>query len=185
MNERVNGGWVLAFESEAALLAAVRRLVPEEGLRWEVCAPYPCAAVRLANRHAGKFVGARVRRWAVAGGLIGLTVMAAWLYVTQFAADPLVTQGRVQGWVSLPAYVPPLFEGTLLGAGLGTALGFFLGAGIPEWYDWAFECDWFRTDDHGEGYFILLEDGHDGRMAGLLDELNPVRRYHAAGKEGA
>ena len=54
MKKPVISGWVLSFGSEKALLQAVRVLVKEENLRWEVCAPYPCAAVRLANRHAGK-----------------------------------------------------------------------------------------------------------------------------------
>ena len=61
MKKPVISGWVLSFGSEKALLQAVRVLVKEENLRWEVCAPYPCAAVRLANRHAGKAVGAGVR----------------------------------------------------------------------------------------------------------------------------
>ena len=58
MKKPVISGWVLSFGSEKALLQAVRVLVKEENLRWEVCAPYPCAAVRFANRHAGKAVGA-------------------------------------------------------------------------------------------------------------------------------
>ena len=53
MKKPVISGWVLSFGSEKALLQAVRVLVKEENLRWEVCAPYPCAAGRLANRHAG------------------------------------------------------------------------------------------------------------------------------------
>ncbi|MFR4417075.1 MAG: quinol:electron acceptor oxidoreductase subunit ActD [Akkermansia sp.] len=131
MKKPVISGWVLSFGSEKALLQAVRVLVKEENLRWEVCAPYPCAAVRLANRHAGKAVGAGVRLWAAAGGVCGFLAVALWLYWTQFCADPLVTQGRVQGWDSWPAYVPPLFEGTLLGAGLLTAAGFLKGAVLP------------------------------------------------------
>ena len=68
MKKPVISGWVLSFGSEKALLQAVRVLVKEENLRWEVCAPYPCAAVRLANRHAGKAVGAGVRLWAASAG---------------------------------------------------------------------------------------------------------------------
>ena len=146
MKKRIVSGWVLSFSSEESLLEAVKELLKEEGLLWEVCAPYPCAAVRLANRHAGRAVGAGVRLWAVAGGLCGFLAVALWIYWTQFCADPLVTQGRVQGWESWPAYVPPLFEGTLLGAGVLTALGFLKGAFLPKWYDWAFDCDFFRTN---------------------------------------
>lgn len=50
MKKRIVSGWVLSFSSEESLLEAVKELLKEEGLLWEVCAPYPCAAVRLANR---------------------------------------------------------------------------------------------------------------------------------------
>lgn len=174
MNHRVTSGWVLSFPSEEALLDAVRKLVKEDGLRWEVCAPYPCAAVRLANRHAGRAVGAGVRLWAVMGGVGGFLAVALWIYWTQFCADPLVTQGRVQGWDSWPAYVPALFEGTLLGAGVLTAAGFLKGALLPRWHDWAFDCDFFRTDRHGNGYFILLEGGEEEDAALLAASLDPM-----------
>ncbi|WP_300788923.1 hypothetical protein, partial [uncultured Akkermansia sp.] len=71
MKKAVISGWVLSFGSEKALLQAVRMLMKEENLRWAVCAPYPCAAVRLANRHAGRAVGAGIRLWAAAGGVCG------------------------------------------------------------------------------------------------------------------
>ncbi|MFG6361940.1 MAG: DUF3341 domain-containing protein [Akkermansia muciniphila] len=184
MKKAVISGWVLSFGSEKALLQAVRMLMKEENLRWEVCAPYPCAAVRLANRHAGRAVGAGIRLWAAAGGVCGFLAVALWLYWTQFCADPLVTQGRVQGWDNWPAYVPPLFEGTLLGAGLLTAAGFLRGALLPKWHDWAFECDFFRTDEHGNGYFILLEGGCEELSAALVEALNPDAREHVHGKGG-
>lgn len=182
MKEPVTSGWVLSFASEEALLQAVKTLVKEEGVRWEVCAPYPCAAVRLASRHAGRAVGAGVRRWAVAGGVLGFMAVALWIYGTQFCADPLVTQGRVQGWESWPAYIPALFEGTLLGAGVLTAAGFLKGGRLPKWHDWAFECDFFRTDERGDGYFVLLEGDADGRSAGLADSLNPSAREYVREK---
>ena len=84
----------------------------------------------------------------------------------------------------LPAYVPPLFEGTLLGAGLLTAAGFLKGALLPQWHDWAFECDFFRTDEHGNGYFILLEGGSEGHAAVLAEALHPDACEYVHGKGG-
>ena len=184
MKKPVISGWVLSFGSEEALLRAVRMLVKEKNLRWEVCAPYPCAAIRLANSCAGRTVSAGVRLWAVAGGVCGFLAVALWPYWTQFCADPLVTQGRVQGWDNWPAYVPPLFEGTLLGAGLLTAVGFLKAALLPQWNDWAFECDFFRTDEHGNGYFILLEGEGEGHAAALAETLHPDAREYVHGKGG-
>lgn len=140
-----------------------------------------CSSCQQARRKA---VGAGVRLWAAAGGVCGFLAVALWLYWTQFCADPLVTQGRVQGWDSWPAYVPPLFEGTLLGAGLLTAAGFLKGALLPQWHDWAFECDFFRTDEHGNGYFILLEGGSEGHAAVLAEALHPDACEYVHGKGG-
>lgn len=173
MKKGITSGWVLSFESEDALFHAVQRLVKEKDLRWEVCAPYPCAAVRLANRYAGKAIGEKVRLWAVTGGICGFFAVFLWLYVTQFSADSLVTQGRVQGWDYWPAYIPPLFEGTLLGAGLLTAVGFLNVSILPRWNDWAFECNFFKTDEHGNGFFILLESGREKDLSDLVSTLNP------------
>ena len=50
MKKRIVSGWVLSFSSEESLLEAVKELLKEEGLLWEVCAPYPCAAVRQIGR---------------------------------------------------------------------------------------------------------------------------------------
>lgn len=169
----LQNGWVLAFESEESLLQAVKRLMKEDGLNWEVCAPYPCSAVRLANRHAGKAVGSSIRMWAITGGLGGLLSVALWIYVTQWCADPLITQGRVQGLDSWPAYIPALFEGTLLGAGLLTAIGFLKESLLPKWHDRAFDCDFFRTDEHGNGYFILLATPNGEDMTALIAVLQP------------
>lgn len=97
MKKRVTSGWVLSFSSEEALLQAVRTLVKEEGVFWEVCAPYPCAAVRFANRHAGRAVGAGVRLWAAAGGVCGFLAVALWLYWTQFCADQFISRNMISG----------------------------------------------------------------------------------------
>ncbi len=171
------------YKDEHRLLRAVEQHTRATHVpRWEVCAPFPCEAVRLANAHAGRGIAAGVRLWAVAGGILGLLAVAGWIYLTQFCADPLITQGRIQGWQSWPAYVVPLFEGTLLGAGLFTGIGFLSGAMLPKWYDWAFECRFFRTDERGEGYFILLAGGEE--LAPLAESLNPANLEHVTLKGG-
>ncbi len=182
LTAHVTSGWVLSFKHEDALLKAVERLINEDAPRWEVCAPYPCAAVRLANRHAGRGIAAGIRMWAVIGGMLGLLGVAAWIYLTQFCADTLVTQGRTQGADAWPAYVVPLFEGALLGAGLFTMIGFLRGAMLPKWYSWAFECDFFRTDEHGDGYFILLEG--DAELLETVKSLNPAEYEHIELEKG-
>lgn len=54
MKKPVISGWVLSFGSEKALLQAVRVLVKEENLRWEVCAPYPAPLFVLPTGTPGR-----------------------------------------------------------------------------------------------------------------------------------
>ena len=51
-------------------------------------------------------------------------------------------------------------------------------------HDWAFECDFFRTDEHGNGYFILLEGGSEGYAAVLAEALHPDACEYVHGKGG-
>lgn len=74
MKKPVISGWVLSFGSEKALLQAVRVLVKEENLRWEVCAPYPwrrCSSCQQARREGRgsrrPAVGRSGRRLRVSG----------------------------------------------------------------------------------------------------------------------
>lgn len=78
----------------------------------------------------------------------------------------------------------PCLKAPCWAPGVLTALGFLKGAFLPKWYDWAFDCDFFRTDEHGDGYFILLE-GEDGeRAAALAVSLNPAAAEYIGGEGG-
>ncbi len=170
---------LLAFEDEEALLLAMDAvrapgsadLVVQGnpgcgGDVAAVSAPYPCEALRQDEARRGG--GLRARRlsvWGSCGGVAGMALVLGWLYVTQLLADPLVTQGRVQGWGMWPGYIPGIFEGALLGAGLALVLGFLVEGGFVFGH---------RSGAVDEG--VCVEVGVEGgflmQVAGLaLDEV--------------
>ncbi len=130
--EESGGGTFFAFGDEDGLLRAVKSVTAANGMHVvAVSAPYPCEAVRLDEAwHGGVTRRRRLSVWGVCGGGIGVAVVVGWLYVTQVLADPLVVQGRVQGWGMWPGYVPGIFEGMLLGAGLALVFGFLVEGGF-------------------------------------------------------
>lgn len=162
--DEVRDFWVLAFESESHLHQATAYLAKENTpQKWE-----QATAVPLNSEGAGT-----CRWYAVCGAIVSFGLLSVWALVTQFEADPLITQGRVQGVDMWIAYVVPVFECLILGAGVGSIVGFLKKAGLPRWYDRVNECEFFTMNDD-RGFYLLLERGEDDER--LLQQLNPVKQ---------
>lgn len=69
-----------------------------------------------------------------AGAAFGMAVVLAWIWLTQDCATSAVVQGRAPGWERWVDFVPAVFVGGLLGAGLWAVAGFFACSGLPRWY---------------------------------------------------
>lgn len=122
---------VIGLEQEDSWKDLLERLQMEEIEIVELAGPYPHPEMRQKTKaENGDKNARRLATWGVTGGTIGFLSVLAWLYMSQAVSDPLVAQGRISGWESLPGYVPGLFEGTLLGAGLALALGFVIEGGL-------------------------------------------------------
>ncbi len=162
--DEVGDFWVLAFESESHLHQAMAYLSNENmAQKWEQSTNVPMNSD-----------GAGICQWfAVGGAMALLLLLTIWAFVTQFEADPLITQGRVQGVDMWLAYVVPVFECLILGAGVGSIVGFLKIAGLPRWYDRANECEFFTMDDDNAFYLFLESGGDDER---LLQRLNPIKQ---------
>lgn len=162
--DEVGDFWVLAFESESHLHQATAYLTnANTPLQWE-----QATAVLLNSDGAGT-----CQWYAVCGAVSSLVLLTAWAFVTQFEADPLITQGRVQGGHMWLAYVVPVFEGLILGAGIGCIVGFLKSAGLPRWYDRANECEFFTMNDDS-AFYLFLESGDDDER--ILQQLKPIKQ---------
>ncbi len=168
-------GWVAEFADEEALLAATAAML-EAGLKhWDVFAPYPCEAARISSmRH--NFNGRKLLTClGVAGGVLGGFAVLLWLYLTQHVLpDPLVNQGRLPGMDLWFGYVPPVFEGILLGAGLFLSFGFLWVARLPSWSNWVFACPELSARATGESFFIVAGGSETVEAGQVLRDRNPV-----------
>lgn len=108
------------FESEAAILSAVRAVRTGGAILDDVYTPYPVHGMEEA-------MGLKRSRlpWACfAFGLLGGSAMLFFQYWVSALNWPLDVGGRP--WNSLPAFLPITFETVVLFAGLGTVATFFL-----------------------------------------------------------
>jgi len=161
-------GIVAAFPGPGPLKDAARRLVKKGYERFDAHAPFPVHGIDKAMGLPRSGVG-----WYTLGGAAAGLLLAALLQWYPSAVDyPLITGGKP--YASWPAFVPILFELTVLFAAIGTVAGLFREARLPEWYHPALKLDGFlRTSDDG---FYLAVDAEDPRFdaratPALLQEL--------------
>lgn len=190
LNDPFSGGWIARFRNEDELLIAVMAMKKEESFHrdshsdfggviweWDAVAPWPCPATRLVEgEKLSRFSMKWMSIYGVCGAVLGGVILSLWISLTQVNPAEMIVQGRASGWSSWPGLVPPLFEGILLGAGLGVAVGFLRGARLPEWYYWVFEEPQGRggsTVSEG-GFMIVASSSCGARGYKTLAELNPL-----------
>jgi hypothetical protein len=113
-----------SFASEKELLAAVQTARKKGCPIVDVYTPYAVHGLDEA-------MGLRPSRlpWACfVFGLIGATIALGFQFWAMASSWPLNVGGKP--WNSLPAYVPVAFELTVLFAGLGVVLAFFIRSGM-------------------------------------------------------
>lgn len=150
---RVRLGWVLECRHEEQLLKVVKYLQTMPQGSWEICTPVPDSIIMGHIPKERSYVG-----WGgTLGALIGLSLVAIWIYLTQITGYSFVLQGRAHSWQAWPAYVPALFEALLLGAGVGIIVGFLKSTRLPQWYHWAQEGKLLHESEGHSGYTVLLD----------------------------
>lgn len=142
-------GVMAEFPSGEALRAACRAL-SERGIgAWEAFSPYPEEGIEELKARQRRSVS----RPVLLGGIAALLSGYAILYFSSVIDYPYAVGGRpVHSW---PAFLPILFELTVLGAAL-TAVGLALfGNGLPAWAHPVFFCENFETAS-GTGRFLWV-----------------------------
>lgn len=108
------------FETEAAILTAVRACRERGAIIDDVHTPYPVHGMDAAMG----LKRSRLPYACFAFGLFGGGAMLYFQYWVSWFNWPINVGGRP--WNSLPAFLPVTFESTVLFAGLGTAATFLL-----------------------------------------------------------
>ena len=146
-------GLVASFGGAEQLKRAALGLRDAGYLRFDAHAPFPIHGMDKAMGLKRSDIG-----WYTLGGAtVGALVAAVLQLYPSVVEYPLITGGKP--YASLPAFVPILFELSILFAAFGTVIGLFRKARLPEWYHPTLKHDPFlKTSDDG---FFLAVDAED------------------------
>lgn len=165
------------FAGAEELVAAAQRAYAAGYRRMDAYSPFPVEGLSDA-------IGFR-RTWVpwlvLGGGLIGVTVGFALQYWTSVFAYPLNVGGRPL--VSLPAYVPVMFELMILLAAFAAVGGMLALNRLPEPYHPVFNVSRFARASQ-DGFFLCIEASDPRfdlqRTRRFLQELQPIEVYDVA-----
>lgn len=138
------------FKSAAALYKAAEKIRDEGYKKWDVHSPFPIHGMDKAMGLGNSWVSIIV----LVGGCTGLSiafVLQAWTSAVDY---PLITGGKP--YLSLPAFVPIMFEFTILLSAFGAVLGMLGLNRLPRHHHPVFNWDRFAkvTDD---SFFAVIE----------------------------
>lgn len=180
-------GLIAEFDTPGALMHAAER-VKSEGFRyWDACTPFPVHGLDKAMGIKRTILPVIVF-FAGAGGTTAAFVLQAftnstnwsthapdWLPMLDVTGYPFLISGKPL--LSLPAFIPVMFELTILFAALTTVFGMFLMNGLPQLYHPLFASRRFArvTNDR---FFIVVEARDPkflrGKTEAFLKSLNPI-----------
>ncbi|MEO8276516.1 MAG: DUF3341 domain-containing protein [Thermoanaerobaculia bacterium] len=114
--------------------------------------PFPVEALSevICDHHKSK-----VPLICLAGGIVGCLAGFGLEYWTSAIDYPMNIGGKPHN--SWPAFIPVLFELTILFASFSAAIGMFLLNGLPQPYHPVFNVPRFREKASRDGYFLCIE----------------------------
>lgn len=143
-------GLLAEFDTPDALLQAAEKVTAEGYLRTDAFTPFPVHGLDQA-------IGFKERRVApiiLAGGIIGLLTGFGLQYYAQVIAYPLNIGGRPDySWI---AWIPPMFETTVLFAAFAAVFGMLGLNGLPRLYHPVFNAPRFALASQ-ERFFLVIE----------------------------
>lgn len=164
-------GLMAEFSTPTALVAAARRTREAGYTKIDAYAPYPIEELVEALALPRN----RVPLVVLIGGLLGLAAGYGLEYWSSVIAYPMNIGGRP--FHSMPAFIVPAYETTILFASLAAAAGMIALNGLPQPYHPVFNVPRFETAS-SSGFFLTVEtkdprfDAHATRK--FLEGLHPV-----------
>ena len=159
-SERQDGlhGLLAEFRSAQEVLDAAHR-AHEEGYRaLDAYTPFPIEALSeiVCDHHKSK-----VPLICLVGGIVGALSGFALAYWTSVIDSPLNVGGKpLNSW---PAFIPVIFETTVLFASFSAGLGMLALNRFPEPYHPVFNVERFRANASRDGFFLCIE-AHDPKF---------------------
>lgn len=167
LSERETWGVGAEFLNARDIFHAAEK-VRDRGFRWWDCySPFPIHGMDKAMGMGKSWVSAI----SLLGGATGLTTAVLLETLTSVYFYPLVVQGKP--FFSLPAFVPIMFELTILLTAFGTIFGMLLFNLLPRFHHPVFNWDHFCRKASDDGFFIVIEacDPLAGNLAAVEEFL--------------
>lgn len=160
------------FDSVPAVYEAAKLFRDAGYQRWDVHTPFPVHglddAMGLGKSPLGYIV--------FFGGVAGLITAICLQFIPSSLLYPMIVQGKPTTWATIPAFVPIMFELTVLLSAFTTLFGMLLLNGLPRLNHPVFNWDRFAavTDDK---FFIVVE--HRDPLFDLADTRALMERAGA------
>ncbi len=156
------GGVFARFSTAEQLLVAVQSLDARGWKDWESFSPHPIPGI------GGQENTKIISRAALIGGLFGLVSAIAMQVIPTSILYPVNVGGKPL--LSLPAFLPIVFECTVLFAVIGSFLAMLFAARLPRWHRSLFNVEEFRKVSR-DAYFVVVYCENLREASRLLVEL--------------
>jgi hypothetical protein len=145
-------GLLAEYRSAQELLDATRRAHAEGFRAMDAYTPYPVEEIAevVCDHHRSK-----VPLVCLVGGVVGALSGWALVWWTSSIAYPLNVGGKPYN--SWPAFIPVIFECTILFAAFSAGIGMLALNRLPEPYHPVFNVERFRAKASRDGFFLCLE----------------------------
>lgn len=169
--QEILAGYLAEFDNVDAVIAAAEKVRDSDYRLWDVHSPFPIHGIDDA-------MGIRptILPWLVLGGGLAGLVAGLVLQVWTMGIDyPYLISGKPL--ISMPAFIPVIFETTIAGAAFTAVFGMLLLNKLPLHYNPLLKSDRFRrvTNDR---FFIVIDATDPAfdevKTREFLNTLNPI-----------
>lgn len=145
-------GIAAEFDSPAELMAAAEKVRDAGFSKWDVHSPFPIHGMDAAMGLGKSWLSAPV----FIGGLTGFITAVGLTCIPSFLIYPMIVHGKPVDIYTIPAFLPILFELTVLFSAFSAVFSILIMNRLPQWYHPLFNWDRFArvTDDK---FFIAIE----------------------------
>jgi len=144
-------GAIARFETTAELISAVEKVRAAGYTRYDAYTPFPIHGLDHAKGDKRSILPGFV----LVGGMTGTATAVLLCGLTSAVDYPIIVAGKP--YFSIEAFVPIMFELTILFAAFTALFGMLILNRLPQFYHPVFNNPTFHTRAADDGYFLVVE----------------------------